>query len=121
MVAQNITNRVKLIEAINKPLGFYVLSLLIVETFIGLVVGFKDWSEQYRFYGLLLGVGMFVYITLIVSLLVWFKAKNLVFDQAHHIKEQKNIPYGTSKKPVRDISNIPAQEPSIRKTTDITK
>ena len=112
MPPQEVNLRTKLIELIDKPLGFFVLALLIVETFIGLVVGLSRWTEPYRFYGLLLGVGMFVYITLAVSLLVWFKVENLVFDQAHHLKKQKNVPFGTNKKPVTDISAVPAQEPA---------
>ena len=112
MAPQEANFRVKVIELIDKPLGFFVLALLIVETFIGLVVGLSQWTEPYRFYGLLLGVGMFVYITLAVSVLVWFKVENLVFDQAHHLKKQKNVPFGSNKKPVSDISSVQAQEPS---------
>lgn len=87
----------RIIEAIDKPLGFFVLALLIVETFLA---GISKFTKPYDFYALLIGVGMFVYITLTVILLVWFKAENLTFDKDAHLK-RKGAPFGTDKKSIK--------------------
>ena len=91
----------RIIEAIDKPLGFFVLALLIVETFLAAIAGISKFTTPYDFYALLIGVGMFVYITLTVTLLVWFKAENLTFDKDAHLK-RKGAPFGTEKKQIKD-------------------
>ncbi len=94
------SQRTKLVEAIDKPLGFYVLSLFIVETFIGGVAWVGKFSETNQLYCLLLGAGLFVYITLVVTLLVWCKPHNLIFNQTGHLRN-RNVPYGSDKKPLK--------------------
>ena len=91
----------RIIEAIDKPLGFFVLALLIVETFLATIAGLSKFTTPYDFYALLIGVGMFVYITLTVTFLVWFKPENLTFDKEAHLK-RKNAPFGTDKRPVKE-------------------
>ncbi|HET6250084.1 MAG TPA: hypothetical protein VFE47_20505 [Tepidisphaeraceae bacterium] len=73
--------RVGLLNAINSPLGFYVLALLIAEATSGLVLVKSDLAAKDKFYGLVLSVGMFVLVVAVVTLLVWFKPENLTFDR----------------------------------------
>lgn len=101
-------NTSRVIEVIDRPLGFYVLALLIVETFIGIVVGLGRESEGTLRLGLWLGVGMFVYITLSVSVLVWSKAHLLTFDRDAHLKDRRRqAPYGTERRQVKDRERLP--------------
>lgn len=72
-------------KSISTPLGFFVLSLLIVETFLGAVTTISPLSANERFTVILLGVGMFVLVVLIVSAFVWFKPDNLTFDKDAHL------------------------------------
>jgi hypothetical protein len=101
--------RVKLIEAIDRPLGFYVLALLIVEAFIATVSGVARFTQQYLLWALLLGVGMFVYITLTVTIIVWNKAHVLMFDRDAHLQER--VPYGSEKNPVSGPTALSTQPP----------
>lgn len=72
-------------KSISTPLGFFVLSLLIVETFLGAVTTVSPLSANERIIVIWLGVGMFVLVILLVSALVWFKPDNLTFDKDAHL------------------------------------
>jgi hypothetical protein len=85
--------RSAILGAINAPLGFYVLALLIAETTIGLVLIKSDLDSAGKFRGLLLAVGMFVLVVIIVTLLTWYKPENLTFDRDAHLMWR--IPYGS--------------------------
>jgi heme A synthase len=88
------------VECIDKPLGFFVLALLIVEAFLGSVLIFSKLTEEHQFYGMFVGVGMFIVVILIVSILVWNKPHNLMYDTQK--KEFVDVPYAliiTSPKP----------------------
>lgn len=99
--------RVRLIELIDRPLGFYVLSLLIVETFIGVVAGLGRANLIAIQLGLWLGVGMFVYITLTVSIIVWVKPHVLTFDRDAHFRERKAWgPIGSDKHSVKSPEKL---------------
>jgi hypothetical protein len=101
------SSRTRLIELIDRPLGFYVLSLLIVETFIGVVAALARSSVGDLHLGLWLGVGMFVYITGTVTFIVWHKAHVLTFDRDAHLRERRLAPLGTDKKQVNDPEKLP--------------
>lgn len=88
-------------EAVDQPLGFYVLALLIVEVFIGLVAGSTSQSPECRVWGLWLGVGMFVYVTLTVTIIVWNKAHVLTFDRDAHLRDRRRGPIGSNVRQVR--------------------
>ena len=85
----------KLIEAVTAPLGFFVLALLIVEGFLGTVLVAADLENATKVTGMWLGVGMFVLVIVIVSLLVWFKPQSLTFDKAAHLINTGKATYGT--------------------------
>ena len=106
----------RVIEAIDRPLGFFVLALLIVETFLATVAGIFRFTTPYDFYALVIGVCMFVYITLTVTFLVWFKPENLTFDKDAHLKRRRNAPFGTEQKQVKDIDKLLPTEAEIPST-----
>ena len=87
--------RSSIINAINSPLGFFALSLLIVEGFLGIVLIFSGLENNGKFWGMIIGTGLFVLVVVIVSLLVAFKPKNITFGQESHLMEEgKYPPYG---------------------------
>jgi hypothetical protein len=51
--------RTGIIRAISTPLGFYVLSLLIVEATIGLVLTASKLSEDHVWYGFFVAIALF--------------------------------------------------------------
>lgn len=104
------SSRLGTLSAVNSPLAFYVLSLLIVETTLALVLVKSDLPPQDKFYGMWLAVAMFVVVVGLVTLLVWKKPENLIFDRDAHLWRQ--IPYGTDSRPkqakeVKDLSSSP--------------
>lgn len=101
----------KLIEAVTAPLGFFVLALLIVESFlsIALVGGSLDAANQLTV--LWMGVGMFVLVILVVTTLVWKKPESLTFDKQAHLARSWAA-YGTDSKTVTDRDALLPTEPS---------
>jgi hypothetical protein len=100
----------KIIEAITAPLGFFVLALLIVEAFLAtvLVGGKLDKADQVT--GMWLGIGLFVLVTVAVSILVWCKPENLTFDKEAHLKNKDQATFGTNSLTVLDRDDmLPAE------------
>ena len=56
----------RIIEAITAPLGFFVLALLIVETFLASVLVGAGLTDVYKSIGMWLGVGLFVFVNVLV-------------------------------------------------------
>ena len=84
----------KLIEAVTAPLGFFVLALLIVESFLAAALLRGGLAESVQITVLWMGVGLFILVTVIVALLVWMKPENLTFDKQAHLDLAKAA-YGT--------------------------
>lgn len=76
--------RIGIIRAISTPLGFYVLSLLIVEATIGLVLTASKLSEDHVWWGFFVAVGLFLLVFLVVSVLVIWFPKNLLYGKEEH-------------------------------------
>ena len=76
--------RVGIIHAISTPLGFYVLSLLIVEATIGLVLTASKLSEDHVWAGFFVAVGLFLLVVIIVTGLVICCPRNLLFGKEEH-------------------------------------
>jgi len=126
------TSRDKLIEAITAPLGFFVLALLIVEVFLSLVLVASDLQPSSKAIGMYLVVGMFVLVSILVFLLVWYKPRNLTFDKAAHLDSEKtnatynhvntlendNNTMGYKESAVKDVENLRS---NIRSTTQPNK
>ena len=66
--------RASVINAIERPLGFFSLALLIVEVFLGIVLGIPDvLTEGHRYTGMWVGVFLFIGLIVVVTLLAVFK------------------------------------------------
>ncbi len=76
--------RAEVIRAISTPLGFYVLSLLIVEATIGLVLTVSKLSEHLVWWGFVVMVVLFLLVFLVVTVLVIWFPKNLLFGKEEH-------------------------------------
>jgi hypothetical protein len=88
--------KAQIIEFVTAPLGFFVLALLIVESFLATVLILADIQEQHRVTGMYVGVVLFVFLVAIVSLFVWEKPDNLTFDKEAHLRNMNKPPFGTS-------------------------
>lgn len=80
-----------IIAAISMPLGFFVLALLVVESFMGAVLIFSDLAPDHKFWGMLCGVGMFVLVVWVVRDLVIRCPKNLMYDAESHLKDRPEV------------------------------
>lgn len=103
------TTGARVIQAITAPLGFFVLSLLIVETFLGTVVVGGTLDKGERMLAIWLGVSMFVFVVSAVWILTWSKPQNLTFDKDAHLNLGRP-PFGTDKKQIRDRDAVPPSE-----------
>jgi len=81
-------NRIGVIEAITSPLGFYVLALLIVEYFLG-VLYVKNANGVLGIACLAIGTILFLTVVLIVTHLVIHYPTNLTFKGKDHIDSAK--------------------------------
>ena len=83
------------------PLGFFVLALLIVESFLAaaLLGGSLNASNQITV--LWMGAVLFVFVTLAVAVLVWNKPENLTFDKQAHL-DRSMAEYGTDLQTVKN-------------------
>jgi uncharacterized membrane protein (DUF485 family) len=76
--------RVGIIRAISTPLGFYVLSLLIVEATVGLVLTASKLSEDHVWWGFFVAIGLFLLVFIVVTVLVIWFPKNLLYGKEEH-------------------------------------
>ena len=76
--------RSETIRAVSTPLGFYVLSLLIVEATIGLVLTASKLSENHVWWGFFVAIGLFLLVFIAVTVLVIWFPKNLLFGKEEH-------------------------------------
>lgn len=89
------SKRNSLVEAINAPLGFFVLALLIVESFLATVLIGANLPNEEKITGMWAGIGLFVLVIVAVFVLDWFKPSNLTFDKQAHLIDRGKIPYGS--------------------------
>ena len=85
----------RIIEAIDKPLGFYVLALLIVESFLTIVITVADLEPRVKELGMWAGVGLFLAVVGVVTLCVWHKPTHLTFTERGSLVEMGKASYGT--------------------------
>lgn len=93
--------RNNIIRAVTSPLGFFVLSLLIVEGFLAIVLIFSKEPREANFnlWGMVIGALLFSLIVILVWILVWFRPKNLTLEGKHYFNIEKNrIPFVTEEK-----------------------
>ena len=87
--------RHKVVQAIDSPLGFFALALLIVEVFLfGAGVWF-DLSAGWRIVAV--GVGIFLYLVVFITVVVLVIKfpKNLVFSEESHLQYDRMQIFGT--------------------------
>lgn len=97
----------RIIEAIDKPLGFYVLALLIVESFLTIVITVADLEPRVKEFGMWAGVGLFLAVVGVVTLCVWYKPTHLTFTERGSLVEMGKASYGTESAPVKE-DNLPS-------------
>ena len=97
---------VRIIEAIDKPLGFFVLALLIVEGFLVLVLTLSGLEPKMQERGMWAGVGLFVFVVFIVTICVWNKPTHLTFTERGSLVEMGKASYGTESGEVKE-DNLP--------------
>ena len=76
--------RAGIVRAIGTPLGFYVLSLLIVEATIALVLTASRLSDDRVWWGFFVMVGLFLLVFLVVTVLVIWFPKNLLYGKEEY-------------------------------------
>jgi len=90
----------RIIEAVDKPLVFYALVLLIVEAFLTAALLGADLRPEDKLYVIWIGIGVFLIVAGFVSLCVLFKPRNLMYDKYAHLINSGKIPYGTNIEPI---------------------
>ena len=78
------SGRSDLLQYITAPLGFFALALLITEGTLTLVLTTGGLKDEYRWFGFLCMIGIFVLVLLIVAGLVVFAPEKLVFGKEEH-------------------------------------
>lgn len=92
---QNPSAWSRIIEAIDKPLGFYVLALLIVEGFLTIVLTLSGLGVEAQERGMWAGVGLFILVVSVVTICVWNKPTHLTFTERGSLTEMGRITYGS--------------------------
>lgn len=112
---ENKEKRSDLVHAVTAPLGFFALSLLIVEGFLTIALVFSNLDSSSKFWGMIIGAGLFFLVVVLVWFLVLLKPEHLTFSENSHLKleEMKKI-WGTSEKPEKksEVEDITLSEPS---------
>ena len=98
--------RERVITAVNTPLGFFVLALLIVEGFLATVLIGANLDASQKITGMWLGIVLFILVTVAVFALVWCKPENLTFDKEAHLIDRGKA-YGTESHEVEDPNKLP--------------
>ena len=73
-----------IIGAVSTPLGFYVLTLLIVEGTIGLVLTNSNLKEEHVWWGFFVVIVLFLVVFVVVTGLVIWNPKNLLYGKEEH-------------------------------------
>lgn len=108
----NENSKNQMIEVITAPLGFFVLALLIVESFLATVLIGASLERADKINGMYLGVGLFLLVMLIVAVLVWFKPDNLTFDKEAHLRNRGKPPFGSDSKTMSTTESLIPTEPN---------
>lgn len=103
----------RIIEVIDKPLGFYVLALLIVEGFLSVILTVSNLSIEAKERGMWAVVGLFVLVVIVVTICVWRKPTHLTFTELGSLIEMGKVPYGSSlqEREIVSTEGLPSGEP----------
>lgn len=83
------TSRASVLEAITTPLGFFSLALLIIEAFLAFVVVGGDLSTPLQATAIGAGICLFLLVSVLVFILVWFHPEYLTFDRDAHLQRRR--------------------------------
>ena len=83
-------NRSETLQQVRTPLGFYVLTLLILEATLSVVLTFSKLTEEHIWCGFLLMIGMFVGVVTFVTVLVCCKPEKLLFEKEQYLPPELN-------------------------------
>lgn len=103
----------RLKQDLTAPLGFFVLALLIVESFLGAVLVGGKLEPADKITGMWLGVVLFVLVVVVVFVLVWFKPENLTFDKNAHLVNKGRAPFGSDRMLVKNIDDLILSETNV--------
>ena len=108
----------RIIGSVRSPLGFFCLSLLIVEVFLLGAGIFFDIPQRIRVYSLGVGVLLFLVVFFSVVWLVVKHPRNLVFTESSHVRFAELRIYGESADPITgfDLEGLPKIEAPDRPT-----
>jgi hypothetical protein len=73
---------------VTTPLGFYVLTLLILEGTLSIVLTCSRLPEERVWNGFLWMIGVFVGVVVIVTLFVWQKPESLLFEKEQYLSQE---------------------------------
>lgn len=84
--------RSNIIHAINSPLGFFALSLLIVEGFLAIALIFPKEPKDliFNLIGLIGGAVLFILVVILVWVIVWKKPHHLTLEGRHYFELGKD-------------------------------
>ncbi len=93
-----------IIKAITSGLGFFVLSLLIVESFLTAVLVLSDLDQKGKFIGMLIGASLFLIVVVIVAFLVKTCPQNLMFGEKSLFDlEKEKMKKGSQERGTKEI------------------
>lgn len=109
--------RDSIVKVVTSPLGFFALSLLILEGFLAIVVvgSGSSLTPDIKRLGMYMATLSFAGIVVIVSLMVWKIPKNLTFKSDDWMEQSKNErSWGTKENPVRyeELSDDKNEQPT---------
>jgi heme A synthase len=82
--ASSADTRTGIIRSVSTPLGFYVLSLLIVEAALGLVLTASKLNEDHVWLGFLVAIGLFLIVLAVVTALVIWNTTILLYGKEEY-------------------------------------
>jgi hypothetical protein len=82
---KSAVNRSKILRQVTTPLGFYVLTLLILEGTLSLVLTCSKLSEEHIWQGFLWMIGVFIGVIVLVSGFVFSKPESLLFEKEQYL------------------------------------
>ncbi len=85
-----------LLESINRPLGFYSLALLIIESFLAIVYVFGNVEASVKIVVFYTGVVLFVLVFSVVSIMVWCRPDHLIFSEFGSLVSAGKASFGTN-------------------------
>ncbi len=81
-------NRLSILKTIATPLSFFVLTLLIIESTLGLVLVNGSFGEEKKWTGFLWMVGIFIGVVTFVAIMTICQPKNLLYGKEEHSNAQ---------------------------------